>query len=210
MEEKRLKDYLNLLTESGLLTENNLGSSHEEKNVRYVSYNSMDVKPGTLFICKGKAFKAQYLQDAIDKGAFCYVGETKIEGIEKDFPYILVNDIRTAMSEIGGLFYDEIWNIFDYIKKAFYLELAINRPYIFGGRYTVLYGKFFCAQFIVDIGIVLAVVVAHNIRVVALIHSQNPIFMKAFGTGKLRQFKRKPHLFTKDLNLNNSVNLYPV
>lgn len=83
MEEKRLKDYLNLLTESGLLTENNLGSSHEEKNVRYVSYNSMDVKPGTLFICKGKAFKAQYLQDAIDKGAFCYVGETKIEGIEK-------------------------------------------------------------------------------------------------------------------------------
>ena len=39
--------------------------------------------------------------------------------------------------------YDEIWNIFDYIKKAFYLELAINRPYIFGGRYTVLYGKFF-------------------------------------------------------------------
>lgn len=110
MEEKRLKDYLNLLTESGLLTEHNLGSSHEEKNVRYVSYNSMDVKPGTLFICKGKAFKAQYLQDAIDKGAFCYVGETKIEGIEKDFPYILVNDIRTAMSEIGGLFYDEIWN----------------------------------------------------------------------------------------------------
>ena len=99
---------------------------------------------------------------------------------------------------------------FDYIKKAFYLELAINRPYIFGGRYTVLYGKFFCAQFIVNIGIVLAVVVAHNIRVVALIHSQNPIFMKAFGTGKLRQFKRKPHLFTKDLNLNNSVNLYPV
>ena len=75
---------------------------------------------------------------------------------------------------------------------------------------TVLYGKFFCAQFIVNIGIVLAVVVAHNIRVVALIHSQNPIFMKAFGTGKLRQFKRKPHLFTKDLNLNNSVNLYPV
>lgn len=86
MEEKRLKDYLNLLTESGLLTENNLGSSHEEKNVRYVSYNSMDVKPGTLFICKGKAFKAQYLQDAIDKGAFCYVGRNQNRRNRKRFP----------------------------------------------------------------------------------------------------------------------------
>lgn len=40
-------------------------------------------------------------------------------------------------------FYDKIGNVFDYIKKVFNLELAINRPYIFGGRYTVLYGKFF-------------------------------------------------------------------
>ena len=33
------------------------------------------------------------------------------------------------------------------------------------------YAMFFCAQFIVDIWIVFAVVIAHNIRVVALVHS---------------------------------------
>ena len=69
--------------------------------VRYISYNSMDVEEGTLFICKGANFRPQYLDDAIEKGAFCYVAENEIK---KDFPHIIVSDMRKAMSEIGRLY----------------------------------------------------------------------------------------------------------
>ena len=77
------------------------------REVKYISYNSMDVEKGTLFVCKGVHFKAEYLQSAFDKGAFCYIGEKVIDDSK---PYIVVNNMRVVLSEVGKLFYDEIWN----------------------------------------------------------------------------------------------------
>ena len=49
-----------------------------KKNVGYLTYDSREVTEGTLFICKGAAFKAEYLDAAIEKVRLSYVSEGKI------------------------------------------------------------------------------------------------------------------------------------
>ena len=46
------------------------------RTVELVSYNSKEVVPGTLFICKGAHFKRSFLADAARRGAFAYISET--------------------------------------------------------------------------------------------------------------------------------------
>ena len=104
---KSLLDFLELLKNNNLIVEYDIPEDILNRNVDYISYNSIDVIEGTLFICKGLNFREQYLDDAIEKGAFCYIAE---KVIKEDFPYILVKDMRNVISDIGSLFYDEIWN----------------------------------------------------------------------------------------------------
>lgn len=104
---KDLREYVSLFEKDGILIRVDLSPQTEETEVEYISYNSTDVKKGTLFICKGLNFKDQYLYDAIEKGAFCYVAE---KVIREDFPHIIVSDMRKAMSETGRLYYDSVWN----------------------------------------------------------------------------------------------------
>lgn len=106
MTKKNLREFLSMLEGQGVVLEADVNGTGG-RQVEYISYNSMDVKEGTVFICKGLNFKKEYLEDAIEKGAFCYVAEKKIKS---DFPYILVSDMRRAMSDLGAFFYDEIWN----------------------------------------------------------------------------------------------------
>ena len=99
-----LKQYKDALEEAGLLkgcvNEGGFG-----KEISYVTYDSREVADGTLFICKGAAFKAEYLKSAIDDGACAYISETEYkEG--GDVPAIIVSDIRKAMPLLGDLFYD--------------------------------------------------------------------------------------------------------
>ncbi len=105
--EKKVSDYLKILEKNGLLINYNMDEKMCAGIIKYVSYNSMDVKPGTLFICKGMSFKREYLQDAFDKGALCYMSESEII---PGMPMIKVSDIRKAMSLVSSLFFDEIWN----------------------------------------------------------------------------------------------------
>ena len=65
-----LETYVNLmkrdwLLEDYLLTEDQLG-----REVEHLTFDSQDVKPGTLFVGKGAHFKPQYLKDALERGAF--------------------------------------------------------------------------------------------------------------------------------------------
>ncbi len=106
MKKKSLSDFLNILENKGLVKDYYI-SDVCHKNVGYISYNSMDVREDTLFICKGLNFRNEYLKDAIEKGAFCYIAEKEII---KEFPHIIVNDMRKTLSEVGALFYDSIWN----------------------------------------------------------------------------------------------------
>lgn len=107
MKIKELNTFLSVLEEENLVTKTRIDASIMSHKVKHISYNSMEVEDSTLFICKGLNFKEKYLQDAIKKGAFCYVAEKEIDS---DFPHIIVDDMRKVMSILGSLFYDEIWN----------------------------------------------------------------------------------------------------
>ena len=74
----------------------------QEVVISDITYNSKEVKPGTLFFCKGMAFRPEYLDQAVTSGACCYLSETVYR---QDLPYIQVKDIRKAMSVTSILFY---------------------------------------------------------------------------------------------------------
>lgn len=103
------------------------------KRVTSVTYNSLETGKGSLFVCKGAHFKESYLDDAVKRGAVCYVregdGETKSlscdftadsnkksedePGSRAELKYpeaveIMVNDIRKAMPIIAKTFYGDL------------------------------------------------------------------------------------------------------
>lgn len=106
-----LKDYIKLLADKELLVETNAEEETLEKLVRYVSYNSRDVKFGTVFICKGVNFSSEYLKSAVKEGAFVYISEKKydIDEAENAVPYVIVKDIRKAMAYVANQYYDNVW-----------------------------------------------------------------------------------------------------
>lgn len=101
------------------------------KEVKGVTYNSKEAEEGTLFVVKGAHFREQYLNDAIEKGAVCYVredtagaetescsivsdeeaaaaGKRIAEKAESSCLDILVKDIRKAMPVIAETFYGKL------------------------------------------------------------------------------------------------------
>ena len=110
---KKLSEYMDLLCREELTAQAAVFDEADlERNIEYISYNSMDVKPGTLFICKGLNFKDEYLADAIERGAVAYLAEreyTELEAV-KGIPYVIVNDMRRAMSQVSAFYHDCIWN----------------------------------------------------------------------------------------------------
>ena len=98
-----LSDYIALLEERSLLdapVSEELGRSAP---VELVSYDSREVVPGTLFICKGAHFKPEFLRMAQDKGAVAYVSETPYP--QFSLPCIRVNDMRRAIAPLADLYF---------------------------------------------------------------------------------------------------------
>ena len=62
-----LFSYLKLLEDQNLVKEHNIGADEKAIAVRYISYNSMDIEQGTLFVCKGSHFSVDYLRSAVEK-----------------------------------------------------------------------------------------------------------------------------------------------
>lgn len=75
-----------------------------EENIASISYNSKEVIPNTLFICKGNHFKLDYLLEALESGALGYISEVdyQLEGI----PVILVKDIRQTIPAAASIFFN--------------------------------------------------------------------------------------------------------
>lgn len=94
----KIENIINVLKEHNLLKEYNV----KNDSFSYVTYNSKDVIDNTLFICKGFNFKYDYLVNAKENGASIYVSEIKYD---IDMDYIVVTNIRRAMSLIGQEFY---------------------------------------------------------------------------------------------------------
>ncbi|QIB69749.1 UDP-N-acetylmuramoyl-L-alanyl-D-glutamate--2,6-diaminopimelate ligase [Aminipila butyrica] len=106
-----LKTYVDLLKEHDLLVQTNAGEQQLEGVVKHLSYNSTDVKYGTLFICKGAHFKVEYLKSALQEGAFAYISQEKYDLGEEEtnIPYILVSDMRKALAYLSDLYYGQVW-----------------------------------------------------------------------------------------------------
>lgn len=98
-----LSDYIKLLEDNGLLINSKISSDPEILNI---SYNSKQVVPGTLFICKGAHFKAEYLHSAVISGAVCAVCEEKYD---EDCDFLQVNDIRRSTALLANMFFGSVW-----------------------------------------------------------------------------------------------------
>lgn len=98
-----LGEYCAMLEERGLLA-SPLPRLPLEKRVELVSYNSQEVVPGTLFICKGAHFKPEYLAQAREQGAIAYLSQTAYP--EVDLPCILVSDMRRTIAPMADMYYN--------------------------------------------------------------------------------------------------------
>jgi len=107
MKKYNLKEYALLLENQRMMKEFH-SFGNDEIVVEYLTYDSKQVKEGTLFICKGAAFKAEYLDEAIQKGAVAYVAEKKYD-TQKEVPYFLVDDIRRAMPPMAEMYNNAAW-----------------------------------------------------------------------------------------------------
>ena len=100
---KSLSEYADMLKGNNLIASVNLHDNGDEP-VTSITYDSRDAKNGCLFVCKGAAFKKNFLENAINDGCIGYVSETDyiIDGV----PCIIVKNIRDAMPPIARMFYD--------------------------------------------------------------------------------------------------------
>lgn len=99
--------YSELVKEQDNLLEEELYGK-EQTTIEQLTFDSKKVTENTLFICKGMAFKEEYLKEAVKNGAVCYISEQKYE-LDEDVSYILVKDIRKAMPVLANKFFNEAW-----------------------------------------------------------------------------------------------------
>ena len=99
-----LNDYIALLEQRNLLAAPVPADMDRSAAVELVSYDSREVVPGTLFLCKGAHFKAEFLQMAQEKGAIAYVSEKPYP--ESPLPCLLVSGMRSTIAPLADRFYD--------------------------------------------------------------------------------------------------------
>lgn len=99
-----IKAFAELLERESLLTEAKYYGK-ETEYIKKLTYNSKEVSEQTMFVCKGAAFKAEYLKEAVKSGAVCYVSEKQYQ-LEEEIPFICVKDIRKAMPLLAEKFYN--------------------------------------------------------------------------------------------------------
>lgn len=98
---KKLIEIYELLKNKKLLSHDS--EIQAEIQINDITYDSREVISGSLFFCKGKTFKKEYLQKALDMGAVAYVSEIDY-GLGATG--LIVTDIRKAMLEIAAYFFD--------------------------------------------------------------------------------------------------------
>ena len=99
-----LNDYLTLLEREHLLSAPVPEGLDRAQPIALVSCDSRNVVPGTLFVCKGAHFKAEFLDMAQSRGAVAYAGEKRWP--DSPLPCILLSDLRRAMALMADLCYD--------------------------------------------------------------------------------------------------------
>ena len=112
-----VKEYIELLTRNKLLVETSGIVPLENNQVSHITFDSKDVKEGSIFIAKGVHFKKEYLDMAMAKGTQCCLLDEEMKDRlgHISYPYIVVSDIRKAMSDIAAYFYNDVYNNFNLI-----------------------------------------------------------------------------------------------
>ena len=104
MTSHRLNEYVSVL---GPLVSSTSGLDTNPV-ISEVTYDSREVIPGALFICKGAHFDPDYLRQAIETGAVAYISEVAYP--DARVPAIIVTGMREAIAQAGTLFYDREWD----------------------------------------------------------------------------------------------------
>ncbi len=104
MEKHRLSEYIKLLSDEGLLVDTDVDEERAITVIDCLTYDTRELSPNALFICKGAHFKPEYASFAINNGAAAIVSEIKYDGIA---PSVIVTDIRRAMAALAPLFFDD-------------------------------------------------------------------------------------------------------
>lgn len=103
---KSVREILELLIKHNLVIEYNHDIDMSKVKIEYISYNSNQIKPNTLFFCKGQQFKIEYLIDALKDGVNSYISEVVYTALDRDIAYIKVKDIKKAMAIVANFFYE--------------------------------------------------------------------------------------------------------
>lgn len=104
----KLETFIKVLGDARLITTvRNCNQANISREVTGITYNSNNVKAGNIFICKGTHFKKQYLLDAIEDKACCYISDTDFE-LNDDTLAIVIKDVRAAMPIISKLYFGDL------------------------------------------------------------------------------------------------------
>ncbi len=139
-----LFEYVDILKQKDLIKKSNIDQALMGSFINHVSYNSKDVIPNTLFVCKGIHFKEEYLREALNNGAVIYISEEQQILDNDNLPYILVHDMRKTLAVLADMYYQQIWKSLKlvgitgtkgksttsyYVKNIFDAYLALqNKP----------------------------------------------------------------------------------
>ncbi|MCL2096076.1 MAG: UDP-N-acetylmuramyl-tripeptide synthetase [Oscillospiraceae bacterium] len=97
----KYSEVLDVLGKNNLLDEHNIDNI--DNYIDFISHDSRNIKENTLFFCKGNYFKEEYLPDAVEKGAVCYLSEKKYNF---DCNYIITKNILRSIALIAPLYYN--------------------------------------------------------------------------------------------------------
>ena len=100
-----LQDYIAALSEAQLLTESTVDTQTAQKVIECFTYDTRELAGTSLFLCKGARFKAEYLTEALQKGAAAYVSE---RAYDVSAPRLIVSDVRHALAVLGRLYYNDV------------------------------------------------------------------------------------------------------
>lgn len=107
MDMKTVGDMKTVLMRRGLLKAYQGETAALERKVSWITYDSRQVRDGTLFFCKGKEFRKKYLEDAAAGGCIAYVAEERLEEADSvSIPCLTVWDIRKAMAVLAAYFFE--------------------------------------------------------------------------------------------------------